>query len=60
MGRSRGQRRGKTQNQVKMKVTRCRMQKKPVFEHETCKDFSAKTSAGSGTEKICRNCVHSF
>jgi len=60
MNRRKNQRKGKTQNHVKVKVTRCRVHKKPVFEHETCNEFTTKTNPGSGSEKICRNCDNSF
>jgi len=59
MNRSKGQRRGKKENNVKIKVTRCTMHNQPMFEHEVCKEFVVKTN-GSDMQKNCRNCKYSF
>ena len=43
---------------MKTKVTRCSFLKRPVFEHEICKEFIAKSNAD--TQEACKNCKYSF
>ena len=40
------------------KVIRCTNLSRPVFDTDTCAEF--KTSVGKESEKICKNCTHSF
>ncbi len=40
------------------KVIRCDNLSRPVFDTDTCVEF--KTSVGKESEKICKNCTHSF
>ena len=60
MNRGRNQRRNQNQKQVKKIVTRCGFLKRPVFEHELCKEFILKTNADSSTPENCKSCKYSF
>jgi hypothetical protein len=40
------------------KVIRCDNLSRPVFDTDSCGEF--KTSVGKESEKICKNCTHSF
>jgi len=40
------------------KIIRCKQKMMPVFDQDTCEQFTQKTSAD--TTKICKNCVHAF
>ena len=58
MNRQKGRRNNK---QIKVnKVIRCSMLKRPVFEHEVCKNFIIKTNTNLDKEKNCVNCKYSF
>jgi len=52
--------RNRRNNQEKKKsnVIRCKIHNRPVFEHETCPQFSIKNSTNN--EKTCINCLNSF
>jgi hypothetical protein len=41
-----------------IKVTRCKVLYRPVFEHETCSKFSSKVNSNNNTN--CENCKHTF
>ena len=58
MNRRSNKRRNNQNQQPKQKVIRCNNRSRPVFENDTCPDF--KTSVGKESEKICKNCTHSF
>jgi hypothetical protein len=60
MNRNRRKRQNNNQKQIKTKVTRCSILKRPVFEHETCEKFILKTNAESDRQENCKNCKHSF
>ena len=52
-------RRKSNNNEIKQKiVTRCKIKMSPVFESDTCKDFSKKESSIAGD--FCKNCKNSF
>ena len=44
----------------KGKVIRCNIVNGPMFEYETCSQFSLKPNSATGSQQICKNCVHSF
>ena len=60
MNRNRNQRRNKNEKKVKTKVTRCGFLKRPVFEHEVCKEFISKTNIDSNAQENCKSCKYSF
>ena len=60
MNRGRSKQRNKNQKQVKIKITRCSLLKRPVFEHEVCPQYSAKPNAESNLQENCKNCEKSF
>ena len=60
MNRSKNRRKNQNENKVKTKVTRCGFLKRPVFEHEVCKEFILKIKTDSDNQKNCKNCKYSF
>jgi hypothetical protein len=53
-----GRKRFKNVEQKAKKLTRCHHHSKPVFEHESCSNFSSKH--GTTENKNCGNCKYSF
>ena len=49
-----------SEKKMRVKVTRCNVRQRPVFEHETCTQFASETSSPVGTQSNCKNCSHSF
>lgn len=43
-----------------VKVTRCNVLHRPVFEHEVCPRHTIKPSSQVDTQKNCKNCSSSF
>jgi len=60
MNRKRQGRRKKNEKRIETKVTRCGLLKRPVFEHEVCSEFIAKTNVDSAAQENCKNCKYSF
>ncbi len=53
-----GRKKFKKVEQKAKKLTRCHHHSKPVFEHESCSNFSSKH--GTTENKNCGNCKYSF
>lgn len=53
-----GRKRFKNVEKTVKKLTRCQHHGKPVYEHESCIDFSS--THGSTENKNCKNCKYSF
>ena len=58
MNRNKNRRNMRNQENKSRKVIRCKQLNKPVFEHDVCSQFKAKSSAND--QKICKNCIFSF
>jgi len=56
--RSKNQQRRRNQDLFQKKIIRCKSLQRPVYEHETCQQYDIKV--GSESQKICKNCKHSF
>lgn len=50
--------RRKNQELFQKIIIRCQVLQRPVYEHEVCQQYMAKS--GSDTQKNCKNCKHSF
>jgi len=55
---NRNRRRRNDENKKQKKVIRCKALNRPVFEHETCSQFSSKVN--SNNQNNCENCKHAF
>jgi hypothetical protein len=58
MNRRSNNRRRNNKDSIQKIVIRCDVLQRPVYEHEVCAQYTMK--AESGTQKICKNCKHSF
>jgi len=58
MSQNRNRRKYNSENKTQKKVIRCKVQSRPVFEHEVCSKFSSKVS--SNNQNNCENCKHAF
>jgi len=44
--------------QKQMRIIRCKIHNRPMFQYEVCTDFSPKNN--SNDVKNCENCIQSF
>jgi hypothetical protein len=58
MNRNKKGRNMRNEESKSRKIIRCKQFNKPVFEHDSCPQFKAKSAAND--QKICKNCISSF
>ena len=58
MNKNKNKKNRKNENKIQTKVIRCKIHKRPVFEHEICTQFISNIS--SNNINNCENCRHSF